>query len=144
MESGCQEHTSPSPSRPKPLPHSLPGKGQPYPMSNLKAKGTSREHDVKRKLEAEGWVVVRSPASGSPVDLWAMRAWMDGLGSLTLAVQVKANAGSPWMNFRKEERLELTEIAGRAGASPVLCHWAPNKTCDWYPADKWPRIKERA
>ena len=118
-------------------------------MKQAKAAGTARENQLKKQLEGEGWVVVRSPASGSPVDLWAMKQaklkyalvefgrW--GQACEIKAIQLKANTGSPWMNFRKAERQELLEIAERAGATPWLVHWPPRRAATWYTPSEWPK-----
>ncbi len=105
-----------------------------------KAAGTARERQVKAQLEAEGWVVVRSPASGSPVDLWAMRVQDGGYqaGTWAMGLQIKANTGSPFKNFQPQERQELRDIAERAGATPWLVHWPPHKPCRWIKPEEWP------
>ncbi len=69
---------------------------------DAKAAGTRREHSVKRLLEHAGWVVMRAPASIGEADLIALKR-----GERPRFVQVKANLGSPYMNFRRAERAAL-------------------------------------
>jgi hypothetical protein len=119
------------------------------------SKGSAREHKVRRMLEADGWVIARSAGSKSCVDLWALRRVLRGeepssgvkLGEVlteVMAVQVKANVGSPWMNFRGVERAELGLLAAKAGATPFLVHWPPHGECRWYPESDWPEAKVAA
>ena len=105
-------------------------------------KGSQRERAVKRGLADEGYVVVRTPASKSPVDLWAItpraRFGAGRIGCEVLAVQVKGNLGNPYKAFGPTERNELREIAARAGATPWLVHWPPRGKEAWIPEDRWP------
>lgn len=100
---------------------------------NTAAAGNRRENDVKRILEAEGWEVIKTRLSKSPIDLFARK------GVEQLLVQVKANKGSPTMNFRKEEREALLEELSRynENTSAWLVHWPPHGTCDWYSKTQW-------
>jgi len=98
-------------------------------------------------LEADGWVIARSAGSKSCVDLWALRRIeLMGTGFVpeVIAIQVKGNAGSPWMNFRAVERAELGLLAAKAGAKPWLIHWPPHGECRWYAESEWPEAKEAA
>jgi hypothetical protein len=118
------------------------------------SRGAAREHKVRRMLEADDWVIARSAGSKSVVDLWAMvrrdiRAEYEGRPcgqtvTEVLAIQIKGNAGSPWMNFRAEERAELGLIAAKAGAVPWLVHWPPHGECRWYAESEWPEAKVAA
>ena len=105
------------------------------------SRGSARERQVRKQLEADGWVCVRSAASLGAVDVWALRASRrkPGFGGMDgLAVQIKGNVGSPWMHFRKVERDVLRRIAARAGATPWLVHWPPRGECRWIGVDDWP------
>ena len=121
------------------------------------SKGADRERHLKKMLEADGWVVVRCAGSKSAVDLWAMRRTpvaesrpmssiltLAGTLSEAMAIQVKGNTGSPWMNFRREERAELGLIAAKAGASAWLVHWPPHGECRWYAESEWPEARVAA
>lgn len=126
------------------------------------SRGAAREHKVRRMLEADGWVIARSAGSKSVVDIWAMRrrpvlvvhaarSWFEPpeppsttTGTEAMAVQVKGNAGSPWMNFRTVERADLGLLAAKAGAIPWLVHWPPHGECRWYAESEWPEAKVAA
>ena len=101
---------------------------------NSKAAGTRVEHKVMRTLAAEGWVVMRAPASIGVADVLALKC-----GERPRMVQVKANKdGGPYMNFRPTERAELRAVAERAGAVAELCWWPPRGECRWYDESIWP------
>lgn len=108
------------------------------------SKGAAREHKLRKILEAEGWVITRSAGSHTPVDLWALRRSLGEQYSDCLAIQVKGNMGSPYMNFRREEREELGLLAAKAGATPYLVHWPPHGECKWYPENQWPETRVAA
>lgn len=96
--------------------------------------GHARERQVKKLLEAEGWLVVRAAGSLGPVDLVAMKGcWRPRV------IEVKANEGSPWMNFRGPERDAMRQIAIDAGADAFLCHWPSRKEPVWIPSSQWPK-----
>lgn len=99
---------------------------------NGKAAGTRRENQVRDRLVSYGWSVKKPKVSLGPADLLARR------GDRVLAIQVKANYGSPYMNFRKQERAELVDEAKWINATPFLVHWPPYGDCLWLPARKWP------
>lgn len=101
---------------------------------NCKAAGTAREHRVKHLLEADGWIVIRAPASLGAADLIAHKR-----GHPTRWIQVKANrAGGPYANFRPAERRELAQVARQAGGVAELCWWPPRGQCEWIPHARWP------
>ena len=72
-------------------------------------RGRSGEYRVKGLLEDQGYLVIRSAASHTPIDLLAAR---DGV---RLAVQVKVKGG-----FTKGEKEELLRWAKRFEAKPIL------------------------
>lgn len=99
---------------------------------NTKQAGNRRENQVRDELVKHGWTVKKPKVSLGPADLLARR------GERVLAIQVKANYGNPYMNFRKDERKELIEEAKWINATPFLVHWPPYGECKWLPARKWP------
>lgn len=102
---------------------------------NAKAAGTARERQVRKGLEEKGWIVARPGASLGAADLVAQK------NGRCLYIQVKANKGNPFANFRPEERAELIRVAQAAGAEPWLCHWPPNGWKVWLDPPKWPKPK---
>lgn len=97
------------------------------------SKGHGRERALKRVLEHEGWIVFRAPASLGVCDLIALKA-----GETPRMVEVKANDGSPFMNFRWKDRADLLEAAGVAGAEAWLVHWPARRDPTWIAASAWP------
>jgi len=78
-------------------------------LGSAYVRGRSAEYWVKGLLEAQGYLVIRSAASHTPIDLLAAK---DGV---RLAVQVKVKSG-----FTKEEKAELLKWAEQFGAKPIL------------------------
>jgi Holliday junction resolvase len=132
-------------------------------MKNTKAAGTKRELQVVKQYRDDGWVAFRTPASFGVCDVVAMKRQaivsdsylhpvtserIRLLGPLTLAavhmVEVKANHGGPFMNFRQPEREALREAAARAGAQAILCHWPPGGERRDIPSDEWPESRKAA
>jgi len=105
---------------------------------NTKAKGSRRERQYRKFCEADGWMVVRPGASLGPADLVLMRRSELTNGTAVVLSQVKANSGSPWMNFRKDERRELVAAAEAINAEAELVHWPPNGAMRIYLPPEWP------
>lgn len=101
---------------------------------NTKAAGSARELKVKKNLEAKGWVVKKARMSFGNADLLCYHSYTKE----RMLVQVKANKGSPWMNFRKDERAGLLEDAEIAGAEAYLVHWPPHGEENWIHSKDWP------
>lgn len=101
-------------------------------MSNTRF-GHQRERDLKKLLEADGWFVLRSPASKGVADLIALK-----LGHQPKFIEVKATAAGPYSGFPPADRLEMLEAANRAGASAWLVHWPKRKKPVWLAASEWP------
>lgn len=101
---------------------------------NSARKGHDKERKTKTLLEADGWLVVRAPASLGPCDLIALKA-----GERPRLLECKCNAGSPYMNFRATDRARLREVAKRAGAVAELVFWAPRaRTPQFIDEALWP------
>lgn len=101
-------------------------------MKKTKQAGTRVENKVRDLLIEYGWEVKKPRVSLGPADLVARR------GSRKLLIQVKANYGSPYMNFRRDEREELLDESDMAGGTPLLVHWPPYGKCNMIPARRWP------
>jgi len=78
-------------------------------LGSAYVRGRSGEYWVKGLLEDQGYFVIRSAASHTPIDLLAAR---DGV---RLAVQVKVKGG-----FTKGEKEELLRWAKHFEAKPIL------------------------
>lgn len=100
---------------------------------SAKSRGTARENQVLKQLRADGYLALRAPASLGSADIIALKD-----GERPMLVQVKANKGSPWMNFRPAERAELGLDANKAGARAYLVHWPPHGEQRWLPPSTWP------
>jgi Holliday junction resolvase len=108
--------------------------------------GHDRERQVKRKLEEDGWVVLRSPASKGDFDLIATRpefhpsphANTPPLAEVRI-IEVKATAAGPYHSFGKADRRQILATAVRAGATAWLAYWPKRGSLQWIAAEDWPR-----
>jgi Holliday junction resolvase len=110
------------------------------------SRGASRERQVRKLLESEGWAVTRGAGSHGSADLWAGKAhWSHGMRvkkpELRL-IQVKTDRSGPYANFRPAERRELLALAKQTGGQAEL-HWWPARgkrrillESDWPPLDR--------
>ncbi len=103
-------------------------------------RGTSRERQVARELEKDGYAVTRSAGSRSPWDLVAVcKANRDApVVSQTLFVQVKTDKRGAFANFGPAARKELLDAAHAVNAIPVLVHWPAGEKQRWYYQSEWP------
>jgi Holliday junction resolvase len=88
-------------------------------------KGRNAEYYWKKKLESQGFAVIRTAGSHSPADLIA------GNGDFVYAIQVKASK----KKLSKNEQDELIEFAKKIRAIPVLLN--KGKKWDWKVVDAW-------
>lgn len=109
---------------------------------NTKAAGNRRENQVKDLLVLLGFTVRKPKVSLGPADLVAKTdrpiSYLGQMWEGKLLIQVKANKGSPWMHFRKDERAELLEEADWVNGIPILVHWPPHGKMRWYLKEDWP------
>lgn len=58
----------------------------------------------------------------------------------TRVIETKGcKADALWQNFRRPDRAELIELAGRYDADALLAHSpTPSKAIRWFPPDAWP------
>jgi Holliday junction resolvase len=98
------------------------------------ARGTRREHDVRRLFEKRSYVCVRG-AGSKGADLVCGKA-----GYPTLMIEVKANRnGGPYASFPPAEREETKRRAEAAGWDLVLVWWPPDrKGPRFIPSWGWP------
>lgn len=80
--------------------------------NRARQRGDYFERRTLAALEADGWVVKRSPGSKGASDLWALKA-----GSPAMFISCKLHGA-----IRRTEILALTEEAAQGGAIPVLAH----------------------
>lgn len=83
-------------------------------------RGHARERQFMKRLQDEGWFACRPRWAG--VDIVALKA-----GERPRFYEVKANRGSPYMHFRREDRELLLLAAEKAGADAYLVWWPPGK-----------------
>lgn len=95
--------------------------------------GHNRERQVKALMEAEGWVVIRSPASLGAFDLTMIRE-----GYRPRVCEIKATAAGPYAGFGPRDRADLIAIAEKAGADAYLGWWPKRGKLKWIPACDWP------
>lgn len=100
------------------------------------SKGHGRERQLKKQMEADGWIVFRAPASLGVCDLMALRS-----GETPLMIEVKSNDGNAWMHFRWRDRADLLEAAVQAGADAWLVHWPSRQQPRWIHSSDWPEGK---
>lgn len=112
------------------------------------SRGASREHQVKRLLEAEGWAVTRGAGSHGCADLWAaLRHGRVGLVqdvTVLRLIQVKTDKRGPFANFGPKDRGELSALAAQTGGTAELAHWPPRGELRWYAESEWPALKVAA
>jgi Holliday junction resolvase len=99
---------------------------------NTAQAGRARERKVADVLRSEDWVVLKGTSFGV-CDLAALRE-----GSWPRLIEVKANRGGPYMNFRKGDRESMKIEAKRAGAQAWLAYWPPNGALQMIPEWEWP------
>lgn len=102
----------------------------------MSRRGHDRERQVKRRMEAEDWFVVRAAGSLGDADLVALRATPAGFEARI--VEVKSTAGGPYERFGPADRAQILLAAGIAGAEAWLCWWPPRGKPQWIPAAEWP------
>lgn len=95
--------------------------------------GTLREHKVRDWFLERDWWVCRAAGSMGDADLVVMKD-----GHRPKMVEVKGNAGSPYMHFRAKDRAEILFAARLAGADAVLAHWPPRGKLRFYEPEEWP------
>jgi Holliday junction resolvase len=100
---------------------------------------TNRERKVRDHFLALDWWVCRAAGSLGDADLIALK-----VGRRPLMVEVKANAGNPYMHFRPKDRADLLFAADIAGADAVLAHWPPRGKLRFYEPSEWPNVKDIA
>lgn len=83
-------------------------------MTTNYARGAEFERRVKRHLETNGYTVLRSAGSKSPIDLIALKP-----GAIVL-IQCK-----PTPRLSPADRESITRIATHVGATPVLASKDP-------------------
>lgn len=107
-----------------------------------------RDVEVRDMFGDHGWLAVNAHASLGEIDVLASAGenavcpwdWTQDVveGDLALC-EVKANDGSPYMNFRLLKRERLRETAEMFHAKAFLVYWpralaAPR----WIPPSEWP------
>jgi len=117
----------------------------------MSARGSSRERQVVRLLESEGWVCFRAPGSFGVADVVAMSAGpflyrpsspdkpqVAVPSAEVMLVEVKTTARNPWNDFGPAKRRTLLEAAARAGASAWVFWWPMGGELERIPSSQWP------
>jgi Holliday junction resolvase len=109
------------------------------------SRGSARERQVRKQLEAEGWAVTRGAGSHGRADVWAAKLSSDVAGwkghvvmPVLRLVQVKTDKDSPWENFRPADRAELLVLTAQTGGSAELCWWPAHGEQRWILPVDWP------
>lgn len=93
-------------------------------------RGNFTENRVRDDWAALGWTAMCGRCSRGPADVLAVKA-----GEQPRLIQVKGDQGSPYANFRPEDRRVLVEEALNAGGIALLAWWPKGVKR----ADGWPR-----
>ncbi len=113
------------------------------------SRGSARERQARKLLEAEGWAVTRGAGSKGAADLIALKAHKPLVGSYEVGlsharvIQVKTDKASPWANFRPKERRELSALAAQTGGIAELWHWPARGKCRICFENEWPQTPNR-
>jgi Holliday junction resolvase len=91
-----------------------------------------RERRLRHVFEDAGWVAVR--AAKGPIDLVLVKP-----GEVRF-VQIKSSQ-RPFEHFGPADRLILSDLATRAGATAWLIHWPIRHGWRWIPSHQWPGAK---
>lgn len=117
------------------------------------SRGSARERQVRKRLEAEGWAVTRGAGSHGCADLWAateiaftetgtwgQRMDIDLKRPVTALrlIQVKTDKAGPYAHFLPADRKELAALAARTGGDAELWWWPANKPMKLIPQSDWP------
>ena len=103
-------------------------------MSNSNAKGDRRERELVNRLDAQGFAVMRAPASGSATER-ELPDVLAGDGDRFYAIEAKASAGRP-IYLDGSEVEALVYFSRNFGARPRIAARFDRE--DWYffhPAD---------
>jgi Holliday junction resolvase len=101
--------------------------------------GHNRERQVLRKLQDEGWYVLRAAGSLGVADLIALHK-----GREPRMIEVKATKAGPFAGFGPADRADLIAAAEQAGAQAWLVHWPRHGKMKWIPPCDWPGGANRA
>lgn len=100
---------------------------------NSSAKGNAKERRTAALLAEDGWVIASRRHIGGCGDLLAVRT-----GEIPRLIEVKASA-TPWMNFRRPDRIAMRAYAAVNRLDAQLAWWAPRaKTPVYFGTDQWP------
>lgn len=99
-------------------------------MVNTAQQGARFERKVIHDLEPHGYDCIRSAASKGAVDIVAVgseRTDFDKLYGLRYPLLfIQCKLSDPMIS--PKERRALWDLAQRAGALPIICHWAKSET----------------
>jgi len=100
------------------------------------ARGRAREREVKKKLEAQGYFVIKAGGSLGEADLIALKA-----GERGMMIEVKSTAAGPFHSFGPSKREALISASEKAGLEPYLVYWPPRGELKYIGWTHWPQSK---
>lgn len=119
----------------------------------MNQRGITRERQVRKLLEAEGWIVARCAGSKGEFDLMASRGSWYAMSSgaptgdapetflvEVRLIEVKSTAGGPYERFSPADRVALVQRAREAGAAAWLAWWPKNGKLTWIAESEWPAV----
>lgn len=114
--------------------------------AGARRRGDQREVDVRKVLEALGFMVGSRRKIPGPGDLLAVR-WTPAnapVGYEVLMLEVKSTTGGPWHSFCATDRQDLVDASSFVAARPVMAWWPPRGPLTWFtpgdglPSAPWP------
>jgi Holliday junction resolvase len=118
------------------------------------SRGHDRERELRRVLEAAGWLCIRAAGSLGPVDVVAIaragavhpaRALAPARQGEIALIECKSTSGGPYERFGPAERKLLVELAASVGASAWLAYKPKGaRAWTWIPSAAWPASATRS
>lgn len=103
------------------------------------SRGITRERQVRKLLEADGYWTCRAAGSFGDADVVALKN-----GEPPLLIEVKSTSAGPFHSFGPAQRAELVAAAEKCGGLARLCWWPPRAKPRWYSQWQWPESEVAA
>lgn len=111
------------------------------------SRGIERERSWVKRLRADGWFAMRSPASLGNVDVIAVRPRLLGNSQYGCEVhfyELKSTTDGPYKTFGPRDREALRFEAQAAGAEAFLVWWPPRSEPKVIAERDWPEDRRLA